>query len=129
MKALIYIVMSCAFAFQSYAQDGKSGFTNITSDTLHKVMKESHTVLLDVRTPEEYKEGHIPGAINVNYLDEKFENGVDTLNKNLVYQVYCLSGGRSALASEIMVKKGFKNVFNLEGGITDWKKKGLPVTK
>lgn len=128
MKTIIYLFFCSIVALQSCAQKSE-GYVNVSSDSLQKMMKDEHAILIDVRTPEEYAEGHLPGAVNINYNDPNFSEGLDTLNKDLVYEVYCRSGGRSSLSSEIMVKKGFKNVYNLENGITEWKNKGLPVVK
>ena len=128
MKTLLYLILSLTMGISACAQK-KGGYTTITADSLQQMMKDVHTVLIDVRTPEEYMEGHIPGAININYLDENFERGLDTLNKDLVYEVYCHSGGRSTNSAEIMVKKGFKNIFNYEGSMREWKQLGLPVAK
>lgn len=87
-----------------------------------------NTILLDVRTPEEYAEGHLKGATLINYLDQKnFNDQVAKLDKNKTVYVYCRSGGRSGYSQEIMLKQGFKSVINLDGGIDAWKKAGLPV--
>jgi rhodanese-related sulfurtransferase len=127
MKAIISIFI-CLITISAVAQD-KNGYTVVSADTLQKLMKDEHFILVDVRTPEEYKEGHIPGAINIDYLNENFNNGLDTLNKDLVYGVYCHSGGRATNSAETMVKKGFKNVYNYEGSMREWKQLGLPVVK
>jgi phage shock protein E len=129
MKTLLYIFFFSALTFQSCAQKTAEGYSNINSDSLNKLMKDEHGILIDVRTPQEYAEGYIPGAILIDYLNENFEKGLDTLNKDLVYEVYCRSGGRSSNAAEIMMKKGFKNVYNLEGGIIEWKDKKYPIVK
>ena len=87
-----------------------------------------NTILLDVRTPEEYAEGHLKGATLINYLDQKnFNDQITKLDKNKTVYVYCRSGGRSGYSQEIMLKQGFKSVINLDGGIDAWKKAGLPV--
>jgi rhodanese-related sulfurtransferase len=127
MKTLLYLSICFIISIQSCAQ--KSGYTNISSDSLQQLMKDEHSVVLDVRTPEEYSEGHIPGAINIDYRNENFEKGLDTLNKELVYEVYCRSGGRSSEAAEIMSRKGFKTIYHFEGGFLEWQKKNYPVVK
>jgi rhodanese-related sulfurtransferase len=128
MKALTLFIIGLSIALTSCAQK-QEGYQNISSDSLNEMLKDEHAILLDVRTPQEYNEGHIAGAVNIDYLNPHFSEGLDTLNKDLVYEVYCKSGGRSSLTSEIMVKKGFKNVYNLENGITEWQQKKLPVVK
>ena len=84
--------------------------------------KLSENILLDVRTEEECSESKIPGSLNIDYYSENFKNNLDKLNKNLNYYIYCRSGNRSGKTVVILREKGFKNVFNLEGGIIAWKK-------
>ena len=86
------------------------------------------SVLLDVRTPAEYQEGHIKGAVNMDYYEDDFEAKLDNLNKETSYFVYCTVGGRSGSVATLMHKKGFKTVHDLQGGIDAWEKKGLPIT-
>lgn len=77
-------------------------------------------VLLDVRTPEEFSEGYINGAENIDIKSPDFADKLDRLDKNKTYLVYCRKGGRSAKAMEIMKSKGFEKVYNMLGGITKW---------
>ncbi len=77
--------------------------------------------IIDVRTDEEVVEGMIPNAIQMNLLDgQKFKDAVETLDPEKPVLVYCKSGGRSAKAAEYMVENGFKEVYDLNGGYTDW---------
>lgn len=78
--------------------------------------------ILDVRTPQEYSEGYISNAVNLNIYDANaFMSKVQSFNKENNYYIYCKSGGRSSQACQIMSQLGFNNVFNLVGGITNWK--------
>lgn len=77
---------------------------------------------LDVRTPGEIEEGKIDGAICLDYRSDDFSEQLGKLDKSQNYIVYCRSGGRSANASEMMTGMGFKQVNNLLGGYTEWKK-------
>ena len=95
------------------------GFKTIKEDEFVSLSKKSEAIILDVRTPSEYAEGHIEKAILVDYNSGNFESEIDKLDKSKSYLVYCRSGGRSARASELMSKKGFK-VYNLDGGISSW---------
>ncbi|MDP2060927.1 MAG: rhodanese-like domain-containing protein [Flavobacteriaceae bacterium] len=85
--------------------------------------------LIDVRTPEEYEAGHLINSENLNFFDENFEAELDKLDKNAPVCVYCKSGGRSTKAAELLKKKGFKAIYNLDGGIMGWEKDGLPIDK
>jgi phage shock protein E len=84
-------------------------------------------VVLDVRTPEEVAQGVISGAKVINFKASDFDQQIQSLDKNKPYFVYCASGGRSGKTASLMKEKGFKNVYNLEGGITAWKEQGLEV--
>ena len=85
--------------------------------------------LLDVRTPEEYAQGHIPGAINVDVnLDNFADSALALLRPRRPVAVYCRSGRRSANAAEQLMKKGCR-VFNLSGGIQAWEKAGKPIAR
>lgn len=86
-------------------------------------------IILDVRTPEEYSEGHIEGAINIDYYADDFENKLDELDKGKTYLVYCRTGSRSASARDIMTDLGFKNIYNMTGGISDWQSAGYPIVR
>jgi rhodanese-related sulfurtransferase len=92
-----------------------------------KLQSEPDAVLLDVRTPDETAEGVIAGATLLNFKDDDFEQRIDSLAKDKTYFVYCASGGRSGKASSLMKEKGFHHVYTLEGGLTTWKEKGLPI--
>ena len=80
----------------------------------------SKGLLLDVRTPEEFSEGHILGAQNLNIYDANFSTELDKLDKNVLVYVYCRSGARSINASNMMKEKGFKEVYNLKGGYSSY---------
>lgn len=90
-------------------------------------MKAEPGILIDVRTPQETSKGMIPGARALNLFDDNFDAELNKLDKSKTYYVYCGVGGRSSEASEIMQKKGFKHVVDLEGGIRRWSSQGLPV--
>lgn len=98
---------------------------HLTTEQAEKMILEnsgnSDFILLDVRKPEEFKTGYIKGAINVDFKSNDFLENLDGLIKDRTYVVYCKSGGRSAKALEIMQGKGFKNVYNVLGGIKKWK--------
>ena len=89
--------------------------------------KEKDAILIDVRTPEEFKSGAIEKAVNIDYNDPKFEEKIVHLDKKLPYYVYCLSGGRSSSAADLMRKNGFEKVVDLKGGILAWNKSNFPL--
>ena len=86
-------------------------------------------VIIDVRTPEEYADGHIEKAINLNYHSETFKDELNKLDKDNIYLIYCRSGNRSGAALSIMEELGFGEVYNMLGGIVQWESGGLPTVK
>jgi phage shock protein E len=88
---------------------------------------ESGEVVLDIRTPEEYNEGIIEGAINIDFYADDFAVQLDALDKDAHYVVYCNSGNRSGQANSIFEDLGFNDVTEIDGGITAWYSEGLPV--
>lgn len=122
-----------SFAACSQQQKGKSSTANTQSGGLispavfnEKLQKEKG-VLIDVRTPGEYKKGHLKGARLLDIFSDNFETEIDKLDKNATYFVYCAAGGRSGECAELMQKKGFKKVYDMDGGIRKWQSEGLPV--
>lgn len=93
-------------------------------------------VILDVRTPEEFVEGHIENAINIDYyMDERtnytksFRDEIDKLDRDKKYLVYCLVDLRSSVTMDMMRHIGFKDVYDMSGGIVQWKAEELPVVE
>ena len=88
---------------------------------------ESGIITLDVRTPGEFNEGHIDGALLIDFQSGNFENEIASLDKSKTYAVYCRSGSRSGEAVKVMSDAGFTNLYNLNGGVIDWANAGLPL--
>lgn len=89
------------------------------------VEDSSELLLLDVRTKEEYEEGHLPGARNMDFLSEDFLLQVEQLPKDQAIYIYCRSGNRSAKAADLMRKAGFRQLYDLEGGYLKWEEEKL----
>ena len=90
---------------------------------------DTTSILLDVRTQKEYAEGHLAGSQQLDYLNpEAFNAGISKLDKSRTYYIYCRSGKRSHGACLKMKKQGFK-VYDMEGGILNWTKLGMPVER
>jgi rhodanese-related sulfurtransferase len=85
--------------------------------------------ILDVRTPGEWSEGIIEGAIMYDFYEGDFDSNLEKLDKEKPVAVYCKSGGRSGNAMEKMAAMGFKEVYNLKGGIGAWRSADKPTVK
>jgi thioredoxin len=90
-----------------------------------KIKATSNAQIIDVRTPEEFTSEHIDNAINVNFLAGDFVSNVQKLDKSKPVFLYCKIGGRSSKAATKLAELGFKNIYNLEGGILKWEAAGL----
>jgi thioredoxin 1 len=95
-----------------------------TSDFQNKLNATKQAQLLDVRTPEEYNQGHLEKAENIDYRNTAFKEQIEKLDKNKPVFVYCLSGGRSAAAAKVLHEKGFTNVYEMQGGYLKWTSTG-----
>lgn len=104
-------------------------FKSLSVEEYAKAIEDTAIVRLDVRTAEEYAEGHIANTINIDVLKDDFESkAVATQPKDKVIAVNCRSGKRSKNAARILVKNGFM-VIELDAGYNGWVAKGMPVTK
>ena len=102
---------------------------NMNVEEFKQAIEDPQVYLVDVRQPEEYSEGHIKGAHNLDVTNPDFKKLAEaTLPKDKKIAVYCKSGKRSAEASKELTELGF-NVLNLEHGITSWIEAGLPTEK
>lgn len=119
MAAFLCSGMSC----------GKDNSKPVSYQEFEKVVQlDTPLKILDIRTPEEYSTGYIPGAININFFDENFVSQVDkTIPKTDTIALYCKSGRRSAEAASILRKNGY-SIIELEGGILAWEEGRLPIT-
>jgi len=104
-------------------------FRNIDVAEWEKLRKDASVVVLDVRTAEEFADGHMPGAINLDIRGGKFAETLAGLDKSKTYLVHCAVGGRSAKACGQMDGMKFDKVLNLSGGITDWEAAGHKPVK
>lgn len=127
----VYFVILLLSAISTIAQDKQhNAFTDVSVQQFkHLIDSLQGEVVVDLRTPEELRRGKIPGAIVIDFFGPDFEPSIEALDKNKVYLLYCASGGRSGETLELMQKKGFQKVYNLEGGFTGWAKAKMPIVK
>jgi rhodanese-related sulfurtransferase len=85
--------------------------------------------VLDVRTPQEFATGSLPGAVNVDFLTEDFKAQADKLDKDATWVVVCQVGRRSASAAEQLAGLGFRQIWALDGGLDAWSAAGYPLAK
>jgi rhodanese-related sulfurtransferase len=128
LTILLVILLSLG---DTYAQEKKSDVVvNVSVDEFKQVMDSlKDEVLIDLRTPDELKQGKISGARIIDYFGADYEPEISGLDRNKTYLLYCAGGGRSSDTAELMKKLGFKKIYNLESGFNGWVKKKMPVSK
>ena len=118
----------------THAADGASSkpvapSRKIQIEDFDRLRVTTNHVVLDVRTPEEYRAGHVPHSVNLNVHDPDFAKQLKSLDPSKTYLVHCARGKRSALATDQMTQRGLTNVLDFTGGFELWQKSGKPVTK
>ncbi len=111
------------------AQTLKNISAQEANDLIQQRKADPNFVILDIRTPQEFAQGRIDGAINLDFYAPTFKESLDKLDKSKTYMMYCRSGNRSGKAFGIMKDQQFTEAYNMTGGIGAWAQKGLPVVK
>ncbi len=104
----------------------KGAYQNVPPDDLKAHLDDPNTIVVDVRTPAEYVQGHVPRAINLPL--QEIENWYKDLPKDKTVYLICRTGHRSTKASEFLKEKGFRNLKNVTGGTLAWREKGYPLS-
>ncbi len=128
MKYLIHTLIFSVLIMLTLACSKANQTSSIAPDAF-EAMDKTGITLLDVRTPDEFDAGYIPGAINipVSELSERYTSLAENKDKEVV--VYCRSGRRAANAIELLESKGFTNVVHLEGDYGQWEKDQREIVK
>ena len=116
-------------ADKATAQTLKNISAQEANDLIQQRKTDPNFVILDIRTPQEFAQGRIEGAINLDFYAPTFKESLDKLDKSKTYMMYCRSGNRSGKALGMMEGQNFMDVYNMTGGIGAWAQKGLPVVK
>lgn len=143
MRRMTVLVVLCAIAFISAVmltacggsrEQVKGGADQLLEpraayDLIQKNKNNPDFVVLDVRTPGEFEDGHIEGAVNIDLSSGGFKTELQGLDKKKTYFVYCRTGRRSAEAVKMMREQGFNNIVQMQGDIVEWKSAKLPLVK
>jgi rhodanese-related sulfurtransferase len=131
MKTPLHLLAIAILAAGSVvAQTEGTVVKNVTPDEAEKALKErKDVVVLDIRTPDEFKAGHIAGAKNIDFKSDDFAKQVATLDKSKTYIVHCGSGGRSTSSLTAFKEQKFSSILHLDKGFKAWEKAGKPVEK
>lgn len=103
--------------------------SEVSPAVAEKLIKEGKVTVIDVRTKDEFDEGHIAGAKNIDFKQPDFEKQLSALDKSKSYLVHCQAGGRSKASMKFFDKLGFQSIFHLNDGIMGWEEAGKPLQK
>lgn len=102
---------------------------HVKADEAAKILADGKTAIVDVRTPDEFKDGHLKGAKNIDILSSNFEAQLGKLDKTQPTLVHCQAGGRSTRSLKVFEKLGFTHLIHLDDGFAGWEAAGKPVVK
>jgi len=136
--SLIFSLLVIGLLFSNACTSGnpnETGHVNkdITVKEAHQMIRDNsgneNFIILDTRTPAEFNQGHIENSAILDYRDPAFKQELEKLDRNKKYLVYCRSGNRSGKTLNMMKKLGFKEAYNMKGGILAWSKAGYELIK
>ncbi len=122
MKKIAFLLSFIVLLISCNTNNNESKINKISVNELKLAIHNSDIQLIDVRTKKEYDNGHIANAKLIDYFSDDFKNQLLKLNKGIPVYVYCKSGNRSGKASKILYELGFNQIFDLEGGYSNWTK-------
>ena len=128
LTAIAALSLTAATGLVACSSTDIAGVTTIGAEQLVEVAADPEVVVLDVRTPEEYAVGHVPGAVNIDISSPTFAAEIEALPKDSAYVVYCRSGNRSAQAAQQMAEAGFTDVYDVDAGLATLAQAGVPLT-
>lgn len=130
MSNRIFSFLFLIIVFSVTGCQGQTGAQKLSPDSFEKKLTtEANKIILDVRTPDEYNKGHLADAVMIDFYKDDFKSQVMKLDKSKPVFVYCAAGGRSSSASKILTELGFKQVYDLQGGLNAWSAAKKPVEK
>lgn len=118
---LFIAILASVFIWAPSNAEAQVNRLSIKNKKFERWMHEKNTVILDVRTPDEFSAERIPGAVNIDVKSDDFKAKIEKLDKNARYLIYCRSGKRSEKALHVMQQSGFINLYHLKRGINGWK--------
>lgn len=128
MNKIILLLLSAIILISACGQNTPgNSITNINSIEFQKMISSGKGVLLDVRTENEFKSGHIANAGQLNFYAPDFRERLLLLPKDQPIYLYCLTGSRSKAAAQFLAQNGYSKIFNLQRGIMEWNQNNLPV--
>lgn len=128
MKKQLFVLMVLSLVLGMSCKSQVSNHVLSAKIFQEQIQQHPSAPIVDVRTPEEFSKGHLQNAVNINWNEQGFQSKTEKLDKTKPIFVYCLGGGRSTQAAQQMRSNGFKEVYELEGGMMQWRVANLPET-
>ena len=122
----LVLLSSCSLSSE---QEGRIAKVVSVQEFKELIAKKTDVQLIDVRTPEEFKAGHLPKAVSIDYYKSDFKALLSKLDMEKPVAVYCAVGGRSGSTLKLLKSMGFKEAYDLSGGIRAWQKEKLPIER
>ena len=128
IRILLALVATSAVLLTACSPSDTATIDTVSPQEAHEQLAgEPDTILLDIRTPEEFAQVRIPGAVNIDFYASDFAERLAELDRNRTYVVYCRSGNRTRQAQSVFADLDFTSVHDVDGGIVAWSSVGLPV--
>uniref|UniRef100_UPI0040492D93 rhodanese-like domain-containing protein n=1 Tax=Flavobacterium sp. TaxID=239 RepID=UPI0040492D93 len=121
MKNLIQSAFLFLFVFLGACQQNTKKYSVVNATEFKNLIETTDVQLIDVRTPAEFNQGHIEGAVNIDFMNKNFEQEIQKLDKSKPTLIYCKVGGRSQKAGSRMFELDFISIYELSGGFDNWK--------
>ena len=129
----LFLILTLGFVSPSLSLQKNQSIVNVSpkvaSELIAKNKGDSHFIILDIRTPREFKAGHLPNSIMIDFYSDTFLDKIKQLDKTKTYLVYCRSGNRSGRSMRLFKKLNFEKVYHMNSGIIGWNSEGLPIAK
>lgn len=122
-----FLLAFTSILFLSSYANASENIQNVSAQEAAVLLNEDkNIVVLDIRTPKEFNEGHIEGAINIDFYANSFEKDIAKLDRNTGYILHCRSGGRSGKSEKLLIELGFTKIYHMNDGFKGWRAANLP---
>ncbi len=128
-KLSVILTVVIGLSFFNCKQSSAQQSTLLEPQEFREFISNNDVLLIDVRTHGEFSSGHIENAININFLSSEFDDEINKLDTTKTLVIYCRSGNRSGKSTSKLVKAGFKDIYDLKGGVLNWQNSGQKLVK
>ncbi len=127
LTAILLIIVAPIIAMGCSAGNAQVIDTQVAYTMIQSNKDNPDFVIIDIRTRDEFNSGHLANAVMIDYYSPDFKQKLGELDRSKKYLIYCKAAVRTVGAAKIMKELGFKEIYDIAGGITKWKEQGLPV--